>query len=74
MEFGGSIPGGDWKFLFSTASRLALVPTLPPSEYRGLFPGVKHSAREADHSPPSCRGQECVALYLHPNASSLRGA
>jgi hypothetical protein len=37
--------------------------------------GVKRPGREADHSPPfSAEGQECGALYLHPNTFSWRGA
>jgi len=35
-------------------------------------PAVKRSVRETDHSPP-LSGQECVALYLHPNTSSWHG-
>jgi hypothetical protein len=38
--------------------------------------GIKRPGREADHHPPpfSAEVNECVALYLHPNKSSWRGA
>jgi hypothetical protein len=42
-------------FVFSTASRLALEPTLPPIQWLlgALPPGVKWPGHEADHSSPS---------------------
>jgi len=42
-------------FLFSTASRPALVPTHPPIQWlKGGFSfGIKRPRREADQSPPS---------------------
>jgi hypothetical protein len=42
-------------FLFTTASRKALVPTQPPMQGvpGDLSLGVKRPEREADHSPPS---------------------
>jgi len=42
-------------FLFITASRTALEPTQPPTQWvpGALFLGVKRPGREADHSPPS---------------------
>jgi hypothetical protein len=42
-------------FLFTTASRTALVPTQPPIQWvpGALFLGVKRLGREADHSPAS---------------------
>jgi hypothetical protein len=42
-------------FLFTTASRSALVPSQPPiqSVPRALSLGVKRPGREAEHSPPS---------------------
>jgi hypothetical protein len=62
-------PAGLGIFLFTTASRTALVPIEPPIQWvpEALSLGVKRSAREADHSPPSnAEVQECVALYLLP--------
>jgi hypothetical protein len=42
-------------FLLSTASRLALGPTQPPTQRvpGALSPWVKRPGRDADHSPPS---------------------
>jgi hypothetical protein len=42
-------------FLFSTASRPALGPTQPPTQWvpEALSPGVKRLGLEADHSPSS---------------------
>jgi hypothetical protein len=42
-------------FLFTTTSRTALGPTLPPIQWvsGALSWGVKRPGREADHSPPS---------------------
>jgi hypothetical protein len=70
-------PAGLGVFLFTTESRLALGPTQPPIKW---VPGalslvVERSGREADHSPPSSVGQECLELFLHyPNTPPWRGA
>jgi hypothetical protein len=42
-------------FLFNTASRMALGPTQPPTQWvpGALSLGVKRQRRESDHSPPS---------------------
>jgi hypothetical protein len=42
-------------FLFTTASRTALEPTQPPTQWvpGSLSVGVKRPGSEADHSPPS---------------------
>jgi hypothetical protein len=42
-------------FIFSIASKLALVPTKPPSHWvlGVVSPAVKRPGSEADHSPPS---------------------
>jgi hypothetical protein len=42
-------------FLFTTASRTALVPTQPPMQLvpEVLSLGIKRPGRESDHSPPS---------------------
>jgi hypothetical protein len=65
-------------FLFTTASRMAVVPTQPPIQFvLGAFSlGVKWPGREADHSPPSSvEVKECVEFYFHsPNTHSWRGA
>jgi hypothetical protein len=65
-------------FLFTTASRTALGPTQPPTQWvpGALSLGVKRPGREADHSPPSnAKVKEWVELYLHsPNTPSWRGA
>jgi hypothetical protein len=55
-------------FLFTTASRTALVPTQPPIQWVlvDVSLRVKRPWREADHSPPSgAEVKECVELYLH---------
>jgi hypothetical protein len=55
-------------FLFTTASRTALVPTQPPIQGvpGALSLGVKEPVSETDHSPPSsAEVKECVELYLH---------
>jgi hypothetical protein len=48
---GTSIPSGGKDFLFSTASRPALRPTQPPSQWvsRTLFLGIKRPGNEAHH-------------------------
>jgi hypothetical protein len=65
-------------FLFTTASRTALGPTQPPSQWvpGALSLGVKRPGREADHSPPSsAEVKDCVELYLHsPSMPSWHGA
>jgi hypothetical protein len=56
-------------FLFTTASRMALSPTLPPIQRVpvALSLGVKRPGSESDHSPPSsAEVKEWAALYLHP--------
>jgi hypothetical protein len=64
--------------LFTTASRTALGPTQPPSQWvpGALSLGIKRPGREADHSHlSSAEVKECVKLYLHsPNTYSWRGA
>jgi hypothetical protein len=64
--------------LFTTASRSALGPILPPIQWvpGALSLGVKRPRREADHSPPSsAEVKECVELFLHsPNTPSWRDA
>jgi hypothetical protein len=55
-------------FLFTTASRQALGPTQPSTQWipGALSLGVKRPGREADHLPPSsAEVKECVDLYLH---------
>jgi hypothetical protein len=44
----------DWGSISGTA------PTHPPMQ---IILGVKRPGREADRSPPQCRGQECVQGY-----------
>jgi hypothetical protein len=54
-------------FLFTTASRAAVVPTQPPIQWvpGTLSLGVKRPGREADHSPPSSvEVKEWVELYF----------
>jgi hypothetical protein len=67
--------GGLGIFLFTSASRTALGPTQPPSQWvsGALSLGVKRPGREADHSPSSSADvKECVKLYLH-SPIRLRG-
>jgi hypothetical protein len=65
-------------FLFTTASKMALGPTLPPIQWvpGALSLGIKRPGREADHSPQSSTEvKEWVELHLHsPNTPSWRGA
>jgi hypothetical protein len=65
-------------FLFITASRPALGPTEPSTQWvpGALSLGVKRLEREADHSPPSSADvKECVELYIHfPSTLPWRGA
>jgi hypothetical protein len=51
----GSIPGRAKFFLFSTASRPALVPTQSAVQWvtEAISLGVNRPGRDADHSPPS---------------------
>jgi hypothetical protein len=61
-------PRGLGIFLFTTASRTALVPTQPPIQWvpGALSLAVKRAGREADHSPPSiAEVKQSVELYLH---------
>jgi hypothetical protein len=61
-------------FALTTASRPALGPTQPPTQWTPgtLCLGVKRRGRKADHSPPSsAEVRKCVNLYLHsPYTSS----
>jgi hypothetical protein len=52
-------------FLFTTMSRLALMPTQPPIQWVPgvLSLGVKRPGREADHSPPSSAGVKNAWSY-----------
>jgi hypothetical protein len=53
-------------FLFTTASRTALVSTQPPIQWvpGALSLGVKRPRREADQSPPSsAEVKECVEIF-----------
>jgi hypothetical protein len=55
-------------FLFTTASRPALGPTMLPIQWvpGALSLGVKRPGHEAGHSlPPSAEVKQCVELYLH---------
>jgi hypothetical protein len=65
-------------FLFTTASRTALGPTQPPSQWvpGTLSLGVKRPGHEAHHSPPpTAKVKERVELYLYsPNTLSWGGA
>jgi hypothetical protein len=71
-------PVGVGIFLFTTASRTAVGPTEPPTQWvtGSLSPGVKRPGRKADHSLPSgAEVKECVELYLHfPTMPSWGGA
>jgi hypothetical protein len=62
-------------FLFTTASRPALVPTEPPIQWvRGtLSLAVKRPGREADHSPPSSAEVENVWSYTSTPPIRLKG-
>jgi hypothetical protein len=61
---------GIWEFSFSPPrpDRLWDPLNLLSSGYRGSFPGVKRSGREADHSPPSNAEFKNVWSYIsiHP--------
>jgi hypothetical protein len=65
-------------FLFTTASRAALGPTLPPIQRvpGSLSLGVKWPGRETNHSPPfSAEVKKRMELYFHsPNTPSWCGA
>jgi hypothetical protein len=50
-------------FLFTTASRTALLPAQPPILLGVLFLGVKRPGREADHSPPSSAEVKNMRIY-----------
>jgi hypothetical protein len=65
-------------FFFTTASRTALGPTQPLTQWvpGALSLGVERPRREADRSPSSsAEVKECVELYFHsPNTPSWHGA
>jgi len=55
-------------FIFTAASRPALVSTQPPIQWvpGALSLGVRRLGHEADHSSPSsAEVKKCVQLYLH---------
>jgi len=55
------------EIIFTTASRMALVPTQPPIQWvqGDLSLGVKRPGREANSPPSSAEVKVCVKLYLH---------
>jgi hypothetical protein len=62
-------------FLFSTASRLDLRPTRPPTQWvpEDLSPEVKWQGHEADNSPPSNdKINNCGAIPPFRNILTLR--
>jgi hypothetical protein len=64
-------------FLFSIESRPALGPTQPLIQWElgALFPGLKRSRCEADHSPTSSvEVKNGGAIPLPPNMSLLHSA
>jgi len=64
-------------FLLSTASRPALGPTQPPTQWvaGALSPEVKWPGREADNSPPSSAEVKNAWRYTStPNTFSWLGA
>jgi hypothetical protein len=64
-------------FSFTTASRTALGPIQPPTQWvpGALSLGVKRPGHEADHSPSSAEVKEWVEPYLHsPTKPPWRGA
>jgi hypothetical protein len=63
----------NYVFLFARTTRPALGPTQPYVKWitRVIYPGVKRSLREADHSPPSCFEVKMRAHgYLYPSIYS----
>jgi hypothetical protein len=60
---------------FTTVSRLALGPTLPPIHWvpGALSLGVKRPGRDADHSPPSNSEVKNVWSYTSTPPIHLRG-
>jgi hypothetical protein len=73
---GAQFLAGAGIFLFETASRQLLVPTLPPIQWlpKVLIQEVKRWGREADISPLVSRLRMCGALLLLSHMSSRRGA
>jgi len=72
---GGSSAGRGWEFFSSLPhpDRLWYHPDSYPMGTRGSFPGSKAAgARNWPLTSISCRGQECVVLYLL-SPSSLNG-
>jgi hypothetical protein len=68
---------GQESFLYSTVSRLALEPTLPPTQWvpGALSPGGNQPGREATHSPPaSADVKNGRAIPPVPLTSSWRDA
>jgi hypothetical protein len=64
-------------FLFTTASRLALGPSLPPIQWvpGAVYLGVKRSGCEADHSPQSSAEVKNEWNYTStPHTPTWRGA
>jgi hypothetical protein len=57
---------GNFSLLYRVSTDSGAHPVSFPVGTEALFPGVKQSWREADHSPPSSADvKECVELYLH---------
>jgi hypothetical protein len=63
-------------FLFTTASRPALVPTQPPIPWvpGPFFLGIKRPRREADHPPPSSADVKDMCGYSSTPPIRLHGA
>jgi hypothetical protein len=62
-------------FLFTTAFRMALVPTQPPIQWvpGALSLEVKLPGREADHSPPSSAEVKNAWSYISTPPIRLHG-
>jgi hypothetical protein len=60
-------------FLSLTSPRPALWSTQPPIQWvpGNLFPGVKRTGRQADHSPPTCAEVKKMWIYTFTPPYSL---
>jgi hypothetical protein len=77
LDSWGSIPAGEETFLYSTASRPALVPIQPPTQWvpGTLSLGAQWMGRQADHSPTSsAEAKNAGTIPPLPHVSLWNGA
>jgi hypothetical protein len=67
-----SIPIGATIFFFETSGRTAKAPRLRSNGNRQIFPGVKMTGRESDHSLPGTKFRNAWRLPQSPHCAYVR--